>query len=184
MAESSVKESGGAGLSGCSAHGTTSADVTAVVKYVGDGRPFWIEEYSATTKSELPESSGEVESSWSRANCTTTAVATTVAKSVGDGEARPPGIAKFSATSKSELAKLPGELHDEAGHSWPRANDTSSAAVSAVAKLVDEARLPALAKYTQKVDVPVPHVKVLEELQRLKAQQRLFCCSGDVRELS
>ena len=63
-----------------------------------------------------------------------TAVATTVAKSVGDGEARPPGMAKSMATAKSELAESPGELPDEAGPSWLRANGTSSAVVSTVAK--------------------------------------------------
>ena len=35
---------------------------------------------------------------------------------------------------------------DEAGPSWSRANDTTSAAVTAVAKSADQARLPGIAK--------------------------------------
>ena len=72
------------------------------------------------------------------------AVTTTVAKSVGDCEARPPGIAKYVATSKSksELAELPDELHDEAGRSWPRSYGMTSACLSAVTTSVGEARPP------------------------------------------
>ena len=76
------------------------------------------------------ESCGEAGSSWSSASDTTstaaTAVATTVAKSVG--EAWPPGIAKYSASTESELAKS----HGEGGSPWCRANGTSAAAIAVV----------------------------------------------------
>ena len=52
LAESSVEESGGAGPSGSRAHGTTSADDTAVVKFVGQAWPPGFAKYAATSESE------------------------------------------------------------------------------------------------------------------------------------
>ena len=91
---------------------------------------------------ELAESPGEAGCSWSRACATTaaTAVNTSVAKSVGVDEARPPGIAKYRATTESELAKLSGK----AGSSESGAKGTTSADVTAVAKSVAEARPPGI----------------------------------------
>ena len=105
-------------------------------QYVGEARPPGLAEYSATTKSEFAESSGESEagSSWSRAKCTTSAANTAVAKSVGEG--RFLGIAKYNVTSESELAKSSAE----AGSSGTRANDTTIADVTAVEKSVGEIR--------------------------------------------
>ena len=119
--------------------GTTSADVTADAKLVGEGRPPGFAKYNATSESEpeLAESSGDDDdagSSWSRANSTTSADVTAVAKTVG--EFRPPGIAKFSASTESEFTKS----SDEAGSSRFKANDTNSAAVTAVVKSAAEAR--------------------------------------------
>ena len=48
-----------------------------------------------------------------------TAADPTVAKSVGDGEDRPPGIALFMATAKSELAKPSGEFMMKLGLPHP-----------------------------------------------------------------
>ena len=85
---------------------TPSAVVTAVVNSADAG----FAKHSDTTQPEVAETSGEGEagSSWSRTTCTTSATATTATKSVGDGEARPPGIAKSLVTAKSDLAESSG----------------------------------------------------------------------------
>ena len=61
LAVSSFEESGGAGPSGSRAHGTTSAEVTAVVKSAGEAWPPGFAKYSATSDSEsnIAESSDE-----------------------------------------------------------------------------------------------------------------------------
>ena len=81
-----------------------------------------------------------------------------------------------------ELAESSGE----AGSSWSRPNGTTSADVTAARKSVGEARLLGIAKCssTQNVDVPVPHVKVLEVLQRLRAQQRCFVAPVMIERVS
>ena len=60
---------------------TTSADVTAVAKSVGEALPPGIAKYSATTESELAKLSAEDGSFESGAKGTTSAVVTAVAKS-------------------------------------------------------------------------------------------------------
>ena len=98
---------------------------------------------------ELAESPGEAQSSWSRASATTAAaaVATKVAKSVCEGEARPCGIAKYGATAESYAEKSGG-----AGPSWSGARGTTSADVTAVARTVGEAQPPEFAKYSATSD--------------------------------
>ena len=73
------------------------------------------------------------------AKCSATAVAVAVAKSDGNGEARPPGFAQYRATTGSELPESSGEFPDEVGASWSRAvGTTGTAATEAVAKSADE----------------------------------------------
>ena len=94
-----------AGFAWSRAGGRDSAGATGVVKSVGEDRPPGSVECSDTaeSESELAESPGDedgTESSWPRANCTTSASPS--AKYV-DG-APPLGIAKCSATTESVLA--------------------------------------------------------------------------------
>ena len=71
----------------------TSADVTAVARSAGEGRPRGIAQCSAKTESEVEGSCGEAGSSWPGADDTTIAGVTTVLETVG--ESRPlPGIAR------------------------------------------------------------------------------------------
>ena len=74
-------------------------------KSVGEARSLVPTKYSATTKSEVAESSGETGSSWPGATVTTSAATVAVAKSVD--EARLPGIAKYSATQNADDFDVP-----------------------------------------------------------------------------
>ena len=134
---------------------TTSAAATAVGKFVGGLRLPGIAKHSASTESVFAVTSGEAGSHGPGANNTTsvaatavaksfeevwplgivkcnaataaTAVVTSVAKSVGFREARPPGV-KYRAATESEFAESSVEFPD-------------------VVKSVGEARPPEIAKY-------------------------------------
>ena len=71
-------------------------------KPVGEDRPPGITKYSATSKSELANPSGEAGHSWA-AYGTTSADTVAVAQSVG--EARPPEFMKHSATLQNLLMR-------------------------------------------------------------------------------
>ena len=104
---------GEAGTSWSKATGTTSADdteVTAVAKPAGEDRPPESVMCSGTSESAPAESAGdedEAGSLWSRTIGTTSADATTAAKSVG--EAMPPEFVMYCATSESELEESSDE---------------------------------------------------------------------------
>ena len=87
--------SGEAGSSGLGVDDTTSAAVTAGGKSVGEARPPGIAKHSASTESVLEVSSVEAGSFGPGANDTISVSTAAVAKSV-EGP-RPPGIAKYSA---------------------------------------------------------------------------------------
>ena len=101
----------------------------------------------------------------SRPSClsySATATSATVAKPVGDGEARLPGIAKNSATTAvpvvvptfaesvgdpAGIAKNSATSKGEAGSSWSRDGGMTSAAVAAAdAESAADARLPEIEK--------------------------------------
>ena len=94
---------GEAGSSWSRAHGTTSANVAAVVKLAGEAPPPGLVKYSATSESELAKFClmlGPLGSSWARASGMNSAGTTAVVKSVG--EARPLGFVMCSGMSESE----------------------------------------------------------------------------------
>ena len=74
-------------------------------------------------------------------------MAATVATSVDVGKARTLEIAKYGATTESELAEIYGGIV-----SWFRALSTTNADVTAVAKSAGEARLPGIAKHSAKTE--------------------------------
>ena len=93
------------------------------------------------------------------ADCKTdTPVAAATAVSKYAGEARPHGIAEHSATTESDLAEYPveeaelAEFSAEGVSSWPRADDTPTAATAAVAKFTGEARPPRIAQHCVKTE--------------------------------
>ena len=108
-------------------------------------QPLGIVGCSVSTELELAASSREAGSSWPGdrdTDDTSSTAVTAVVKSAG--EARPPGIAKHSAAIESELSVSPAE----AGPFRPRADGTTSADESVVAKPIDEARPLEITMYT------------------------------------
>ena len=92
---------------------------------------------------------------------TTSAIATTVAKSYGFGEAGPPRSVMYRATTESKLAESSGQFSVEVGEARPLAATTESELAESSGQFFvenGEAWPPKKAKYTveEMVDVPGP----------------------------
>ena len=140
--------SGEAGSSGPGVNDTISVAATAVVKSVagarlpGTAKVQCCDSRNSSLLQQSPSLLVLVKRGLQIAKCSSTAVAVAVAKSVGNGEARPPGFAQYRATTGSEFRESSGEFPDEVGASWSRAiGTTGTAATAAVEKSADEVRL-------------------------------------------
>ena len=119
--------SGEAGSSGPGVNDTISVAATAVVKSVAGARlPGTAKVQCCDSRNRLLLQQSQsllvlVKRGLQIAKCSAVAVA----KSVGNGEARPPGFAQYRATTRSERPESSGEFPDEVGASWSRAIGTS-----------------------------------------------------------
>ena len=144
---------------------------------VGEDQPPEIAKHCASTEPDLAVFSGEDGSFGPEKSVVAvhrvTAAFTTVAKSVGVGEARPSEFAKYSSTTAVTVAKSPdvgkartpeiakyrattdcelAETCGGAGPSWSRAHGTTNVKVTGVVKSAGEARPPGFEKYSATSD--------------------------------
>ena len=145
--------------------GTSGASLSAVETYVDGARHPGVAKAQRQDKIRTRRDQWWSWPSWSRAQGTTSADVTAVAKSFG--EIPPLGLAKHSDTTESDLVKSSGG----AGHSWSRVNGTTSAD----ATKVSEAEVPEIIIVSDAVEGTFVNLdgESFQEEQKRKHQRKL-----------